>query len=104
MLARSIHATVLARSRVPQQDSDDFVADALWACLVSFRAEAMRAEERFELIRSVAARLLAGAARPAAARYSQFEHGSIPHRKALGPSPALADGGCERPGAGRWRL
>ena len=101
MLARSVRR---AQWRAGAQDSDDFVADALWACLVSFRAEAMRAEERFELIRSVAARLLAGAARPAAARYSQFEHGSIPHRKALGPSPALADGGCERPGAGRWRL
>jgi hypothetical protein len=92
---------VLARSRVPQQDSDDFVADALWACLLSFRAEGMRADERFELIRSVAARLLAGAP-PPARRSRESEHGSIPHRKALGRSPALADGIREKSGAGRW--
>ena len=39
---------------------------------------------------------------PAAARYSQSEHGSIPHRKALGRSPAVADGGCEK--ARRWPM
>jgi hypothetical protein len=76
---------------VRQQDSDDFVADALWACLLSFRAEGMCADERFELIRSVAARLLAGAppARPPLARIRARLH-------------SAQEGAWPEPGVGRW--